>query len=216
MSTRALHEDIGMAEVAIPYSERVGRSKLKVMQDGSVFLRSIIWTALSYNPVRLLGLMGIAGVAFAIIVAAGLVVLRLSGVTQLLPWQVAMLFGALVAGVTGISVFALGLTFNYLVSLFYKKPVRQGLFGKPLFTPSLDQHFGWIGLLGLAAGMLLALMALALGLNGWDIERLWLYLLASAMVMLVSVQLVLYWVLMRVLEELSQREGLTQRDLGAG
>jgi Na+/glutamate symporter len=64
--------------------------------------------------------------------------------------------------------------------------------------------------------MLLALMALALGLNGWDIERLWLYLLASAMVMLVSVQLVLYWVLMRVLEELSQREGLTQKDLGAG
>jgi len=216
MSTRALHEDIGMAEVAIPYSERVGRSKLKVMQDGSVFLRSIIWTALSYNPVRLLGLMGLAGVAFAIVVAAGLVMLRLSGVTQLLPWQVAMLFGALVAGVTGISVFALGSTFNYLVSLFYKKPVRQGLFGKPLFTPSLDQHFGWIGLLGLAAGMLLALMALALGLNGWDIERLWLYLLASAMVMLVSVQLVLYWVLMRVLEELSQREGLTQKDMGAG
>jgi glycosyltransferase involved in cell wall biosynthesis len=216
MSTRALHEAISMAEVAIPYSERVGRSKLKVMQDGTVFLRSIIWTALSYNPVRLLGLMGIAGVAFALVVAAGLVMLRLSGVTQLLPWQVAMLFGALVAGVTGISVFALGSTFNYLVSLFYKKPVRQGLFGKPVFTPSLDQHFGWIGLLGLAAGMLLALIALALGLNGWDIERLWLYLLASAMVMLVSVQLVLYWVLMRVLEELSQREGLTQKDLGAG
>ena len=45
-----------MAEIAIPYSERVGRSKLSVVRDGSIFLQSILWTVLTYNPVRILGL----------------------------------------------------------------------------------------------------------------------------------------------------------------
>lgn len=51
MSTRALHEELKMIEVAIPYSERRGRSKLSVVRDGLRFAQSIVWTALSYNPV---------------------------------------------------------------------------------------------------------------------------------------------------------------------
>jgi len=52
MSTRALHEGVKIEEVPIPYSERVGRSKLSVIHDGRVFLQSMVWTAMSYNPVR--------------------------------------------------------------------------------------------------------------------------------------------------------------------
>ena len=51
MSTRALHEGISIGEVPIPYSERVGRSKLSVIRDGRIFLQSMVWTVLSYNPV---------------------------------------------------------------------------------------------------------------------------------------------------------------------
>ena len=58
MSTRALHEGINIGEVPIPYSERVGRSKLSVVHDGRIFLQSMVWTVLSYNPVRILGLLG--------------------------------------------------------------------------------------------------------------------------------------------------------------
>ena len=61
MSTRAIHEGVKMVEVPIPYSERVGRSKLSVVKDGLRFLNSIVLTALSYNPVRILGLLGLAG-----------------------------------------------------------------------------------------------------------------------------------------------------------
>ena len=52
----------------------------------------------------------------------------------------------------GIDVFALGVTFNYLVSLFYRKPIRQGLFGKPIFKKPLDQQFGWLGIVAIVAG----------------------------------------------------------------
>src|SRR5215208_3260631 len=56
MSTRALHEGVTIGEVPIPYSERVGRSKLSVIRDGRIFLQSMVWTVLSYNPVRILGM----------------------------------------------------------------------------------------------------------------------------------------------------------------
>jgi len=213
MSTRAIHEGIKMAEFPIPYSERVGRSKLSVVRDGSLFLQSIIWTVLAYNPVRILGLIGMGGVAIALLVGLGLVIARLSGITTLSPWGVVAVFWGVVSGMTGISLFALGATFNYLVSLFYQQPIRQGLFGKPLFQPSLDHHFGWLGVLGLAVGIALGVISLALGVNGWEIARLWLYLLGSAIFILVGVQLIIYWLLMRVLEELSQREKLAKKEM---
>ncbi len=213
MSARALHENITMMEVPIPYSERMGRSKLSVVHDGTVFLQSIVWTVLSYNPVRILGIIGIGGVAIAALVAAGLVIARLSGVTSLGPWGVAALFWAMVSGVTGISIFALGATFNYLVSLFYKRPIRQGLFGKPFFKSPLESHFGWLGLGTIIAGLSAAVTCLILGISGWEISRIWLYLLGSAMTIMVGAQLIIYWVLMRVLEELSQRDSLISQDL---
>ncbi|NJN43961.1 MAG: glycosyltransferase family 2 protein [Anaerolineae bacterium] len=214
MSTRAIHEGVKMIEVPIPYSERVGRSKLSVVRDGSIFLQSIVWTALTYNPVRILGLLGLSGIAFTVLVGLYLIITRLSGVTSLEPWGVAAVFAAVVSGITGVSVFALGTTFNYLVSLFYNRPIRQGLFGRPILNPSLDHHFGWGGSVVFIIGFIMAIVTIALGFNGWAIERLWLYFLGSALFILVGVQLVIYWVLMRVLEELNQRDKLTKIDLG--
>jgi glycosyltransferase involved in cell wall biosynthesis len=214
MSTRAVHEGIQMVEVPIPYDERVGNSKLSVFRDGSLFLQSMIWTVLTYNPVRILGLIGLAEIMFAFVITTALIAARISGVTTLGPWGVTALYAALVFGVTGISTFALGSTFNYLVSLFYKQPIRQGLFGRPIFDPSLDHYFGWIGSGVFLVGLLLGGVSIYLGVNGWEIARLWLYLLGSAMFILIGVQLVIYWILMRVLEELSQRGEMTKKDMG--
>jgi hypothetical protein len=119
----------------------------------------------------------------------------------------------MVSAVTGVSLFALGVTFNYLVSLFYKQPIRQGLFGKPIFKTPLDRHFWWMGIAGIGLGIIIGLFSVILGANGWEISRIWLYLLGSAMMILVGMQLFIYWVLLRVLDELSQREFLTKLDM---
>src|SRR5687768_4351472 len=216
MSTRALHEGIHIGEVPIPYSERVGRSKLSVLRDGRIFLQSMVWTVLSYNPVRILGMIGATGVGIAALVFLGIVIARLQGITTLGPWGVVALFLALISSVAGINVFALGVTFNYLVSLFYKKPIRQGLFGKPIFKAPLDLHFGWMGIVAVVLGLAIALVALGLGVQGWEIGRLWFYLLSSALLFLAGIQLVIYWLLLRILEELSQRDLLTKHDMGLG
>ena len=206
MSLRAMHEGLRLVEVPIPYSERVGQSKLSVACDGLRYARSIVWTALGYNPIRVLGALGLAGVMVSVVVGVGLTVTRLRGVATLGPWGVAAIFVALVAGVTGVSLFSLGAMFNYLVGLFRKEPVRMGLFGKPLFDPPLERHFGWLGLSIGLIGLVVAVVALSLGINGWEIARLWLYLVGSALLILVGVQLVISWVVMKTLDELSQRE----------
>ncbi len=206
MSTRAMHEDIRMVEVPIPYSERVGRSKLSVVRDGMRFLNSIVWTALSYNPVRILGASRPGRHRRGRLIAVGLAVARMSGVTQLGTWGVFAVCTALVAAVTGVSLFSLGAMFNYLVSLFQKRPIRQGLFGKPIFKRPLDRP------------LLVDGRAVIAGRGSRrhcepdaQFQRLGhvppvVVAAVAAMLILVGVQLVISWIVMRVLEELSQRE----------
>lgn len=214
MSTRALHEDVHMVEVPIPYSERVGRSKLSVVRDGTRYVQTITWTALNYNPVRILGMMGLAALAIAGLIALAVVIARFNDVTTLGPLGGFALFVMLVLAVTGVSLFNLGATFNYLVALFHQRPVKQGLFGKPIFDPPLDRHFWWMGLAGLAVGLVIGFVSLVLALNGWPASRMWFYYLLSALLFLVGLQFLISWILMRVLEELSQRDRMAAEDLG--
>jgi hypothetical protein len=206
MSTRAMHEPVRVVEVPIPYQERVGRSKLNVIRDGIRFLETMVWTAMTYNPVRILGLVGLAGIAFAAIVGLSLMGLRVNGVTTLGRLGTYAVFAAVVAGAAGTSIFALGASFNYLVSLSHKRPIRQGLFKHPLFRVPIEQVFLPSGIAATVVGLLASLATLALSFRGWPIERLWLYLSASALLMMVGIQLSISWLEMSVLRELSQRE----------
>jgi hypothetical protein len=205
MSTRAVHEGITVAEVPIPYRERVGPSKLSVTRDGIRFLTTMVSTALAYNPVRIFGAVGLAGIVVSAAILAGVVFMRAQGVTTLGPLGTAAIFGALVSGVSGVSVFALGATFNYLVSLFYDRPIRQGLFRKPLLRQPVERLFLPAGLVCSLSGVSVAVGAFVLARRGWPIERLWMYLTGSAMAVLIGVQLILWWLMASVLRELSAR-----------
>jgi len=213
MSTRATHDNIDWREVPIPYKERIGRSKLNVVQDGTRFLYTILWTAMLYNPVRLLGGIGLALVAIAGVISVVIGGMRLSGITELGPWGVISVFSAGLCAAIGVTLFSLGATFNYLVSLFHKQPVRQGLFGKPVFKQPLDRHFGWMGLMALLFGLVIGIASLVLSLGGWSIERLWFYLLFAAITLVMGVQLSIFWIIMRVLSELSQLDENVIQDL---
>lgn len=206
MSTRAIHENIKMKEVPIPYSERVGRSKLSVVHDGRIFLQSMIWTALTYNPVRILGIISMILLGMASLIGFSLIAARINGINSLGPWGVIAVFTAMVSAIVGVSLFALGTIFNYLVAIFHKQPMRQGMFEKTSFRRPLNHHFGWMGVASLSVGTIVAGISFSLGLSGWPIDRLWFWLLGSAMLTLIGVQLNIYWILLRVLEELGRRE----------
>lgn len=66
MSARAmLSYGIRIVEVDMPYDERAGESKLRVVKDGFRFLRVIVETAFLFRPSRPLGLLAIVFVVFA-------------------------------------------------------------------------------------------------------------------------------------------------------
>jgi hypothetical protein len=213
MSTRSAHEGLHVIEVPIPYAERLGRSKLSIVRDGTRFLTTILWTAMEYNPVRLLGTISLFALGIVTLIILSLVGLRLQGVTSLGPLGVFSVFAALVLAVAGVSIFALGATFNYLVALFHRRPFKQGLFGPAIFNPPLDRHFGWMGIILMIVGLTASLVSLALSLNGWEITRLWFWMLGSALLILVGLQLTISWVVMRVLEALSVRESRIKAEM---
>jgi glycosyltransferase involved in cell wall biosynthesis len=213
-SARALHEEMKVVEVPISYSERLGRSKLSVVHDGRIFLQSIIWTVMMYNPVRILGLIGLGGVAIALLAFLSLLIARLSGSTTLGPWGIAGVFIGAISGVVGVSLYSLGVTFNRLVKLFNQDSIqKQGMFGGLIFKESPDRYFGWAGLLAFIFGIIIGITSLALGFSGWTIVEQWLYLLGSAMLILIGVQLMISWIFVQILDEISQRPALKERDL---
>jgi hypothetical protein len=215
MSTRALHEGLKVVESPIVYRERAGRSKLSVVRDGLRFLGTILWTALQYNPSRLLELGGFGALLIAALMGVSLVAARLSGVTELGAWGVLSVYAGLVLAVAGVGAFALGITFNHLVSLFHRNPVRQPGILATLLGPGPDRHFRWLGCSLLSAGIFLGSFSVALGLQGWDLRRLWLWLMGSALLVLVGVQLTLFWLLIRVLNTLLEREDRIEDELRA-
>jgi sterol desaturase/sphingolipid hydroxylase (fatty acid hydroxylase superfamily) len=142
-----------------------------------------------------------------------LTVLRLSGVTQLGAVGYFTVFTALVFGVAGVSLFTLGAMFNYLVSLFQKRIVQRGLFGKRIFDPPLETHFGKLGVILVSVGVIAAVVLLVLALSSWTLEQMWLWMIAGAMATLIGLQLIVSRVIMNVLSDLSQREYKQSEDM---
>lgn len=211
MSTRALHENLRMVEVPIPYKERSGRSKLSVVRDGLRFFKSIVWTALTYNPVRIFGGLG------ALLLMLGLVVLLAEAASVLAvgaAWSFPMLFGALVLGVAGVTLYTTGTSFSYIVRLFHKRPIRQGLVGRHGNGRRIERHYWWLGLLSIVAGLAVYVTAAAFNLTDPAVfAASWFAPVVSALLVLAGVQLVSAWGLARLLAELAVRDGAAARDL---
>ena len=74
----------------------------------------------------------------------------------------------------------------------------------------IERGFLPLGLASLGAGLAASVTSLVLAFQGWAIERLWLYLSASSLLILVGLQLAMWWLIMSVLRELSAGEVVTE------
>lgn len=211
MSTRALHENLIMVEVPIPYKERAGRSKLSVVRDGLRFFKSIVWIALTYNPVRIFGGLGAALLLLALVLAGVPLLAHLMGAEA--GWPFPRFFGALVLAVAGITLYTTGTSFSYIVALFHRRPIRQGLIGPRGNGRKIEKHYWWLGLLAVVIGVSVYLAAAIFDLTNPAITASWFAPVVSALMVLTGVQLVSAWGLARVLAELSMREVATRADL---
>jgi hypothetical protein len=91
--------------------------------------------------------------------------------------------------------------------------VQTGLFGKRIFNPPLETHFGSLGVTLVGVGVVAAVILLIVSINGATLEQMWLWMIAGAMAILIGIQLIVARVIMNVLADLSQREIKQERDL---
>lgn len=101
MSARvAFDRSLSFAEVAVPYGEREGRSKLGVVRDGLRFLRAILDAALSYRPGPFFYLA--ATVLWGFALGYGLPAVIAYARTRTVPeWMIYRLLTVLAAGIGG-------------------------------------------------------------------------------------------------------------------
>jgi glycosyltransferase involved in cell wall biosynthesis len=209
MSTRAVYEGLKMVEVPIPYKERVGRSKLNPLKDGIRFLRSILWTALLYDPQRFFGTMGLAMLAVAFLLGLGPSLFYLQN-RHLQEDMIYRLFAVLILSVAGVNLLAFGVTCQEILGLL---PARR----RPsTVVPRLWRgKLAGLGVLMVVAGAVLMIPAALEWIATRQIVSHWSYFAAGGTLILMGLGLATWFVLLLILQELTTRDARARRDLGA-
>lgn len=209
MSTRAVYEGIKMVEVPIPYKERVGRSKLNPLKDGIRFLRSILWTALLYDPQRFFSTFGVVLLVLAVLLGLGPSFYYLQN-RQLQEDMIYRLFAVLILSVAGVNLLAFGVTCQAILGLL---PARRR--PPPVVSRPWRGRLAGLGVVMILAGIALMTPAALQWLATRQITSHWSYFAAGGTLILTGLGLATWFVLLLILQELTTRDARARRDLSA-
>jgi len=199
MSCRAvLDHNLTIAEVPMTYEERVGRSKLGVVQDGVRFLKTIVDIALTYAPFKFFGIAGI--VLFLAGFLYGLYPLLYYLSFRAVPnYMIFRLVTVMVLIVTSIGIFTVGIISDEVIQLMYHRTGRIRGF-KAVIYRMLSQRTLII------FGVVVALLGIALNYNTiWQylttgtIDIPWVYVITGAFLVMVGLQAVALGIMRRIL-----------------
>jgi len=136
MSARCiLASGLPIHEIDVPYHERAGRSKLRVIKDGLRFLGVILKTALLHRPARLLGIAALVctGVASLLMVGPTLYYLRNRSVAE---WMIYRFVVSHLLGTAGVLFFSM--------ASILAKVVRLTLSGAGAVYSHLERSARWM------------------------------------------------------------------------
>jgi len=206
MSCRAvLDHNLTIAEVPMTYEERVGRSKLGVVQDGVRFLKTIVDIALTYAPFKFFGIAGI--VLFLAGFLYGLYPLLYYLRFRMVPdYMIFRLVTVMVLIVTSIGIFTVGIISDEVIQLMYHRTGRIRGF-KAVIYRMLSQRTLII------FGVVVALLGIALNYNTiWQyfttgkIDIPWVYVITGAFLVMVGLQALALGIMRRILALLRRAE----------
>ena len=207
MSTRAVYEGLNMVEVPIPYKERVGRSKLNPLKDGVRFLRSILWTALLYDPQRFFGTLGLGMLVLALVLGLGPTLFYLQN-RQLQEDMIYRLFAVLILSVAGVNLLAFGVTCQAILGLL---PARRR--PSPAVPRPWRGKLAGLGVLMVLGGVALMTPAALEWIATRQIMSHWSYFAAGGTLILTGLGLATWFVLLMILQELTTRDARARSDL---
>ena len=190
MTARVACMGATLVEDAIPYSERVGQSKLSVIQDGVRFLRVILGTVFAYFPMRVFGPLAAAFLLAAFVL--GLMPVRFYIASSTLEdWMIYRLLTVLTFATCGVTFATIGLLAQKASNTALGRPVSwldrpvvresAALAGSLMWiigvgvnwptivqyatTGHITRHWGWVllGALAIICGSVLVSFSIALG-----------------------------------------------------
>jgi len=206
MSCRAvLDQNLTIAEVPMTYEERVGRSKLGVVQDGARFLKTIVDIALTYAPFKFFGIAGI--VMFLVGFLYGLYPLLYYLRFRVVPnYMIFRLVTVMVLIVTSIGIFTVGIISDEVIQLMYRRGSRTRGFTAMIYRALSQRKL-------IIAGFAIALLGIALNyrtiweyLTTGEINLPWVYVVTGAFLVMVGLQAVALGIVRRILALLRQAE----------
>lgn len=210
MSCRAIFDpQLKIVEVPMPYSERTGESKLRVIKDGLRFLRIIVDTALTYRPLRFFGSAGFLVLLLGIAYGLHPILFYLDN-RSIEEDMIYRLVAVVVAMAVGFNLLGIGVLAQQTVSLMHED------FSKPHGVRA------WLYYLLLRRFIPLGILSLLLGIginapSLWEyatqgrISAHWVYILTGGMLVVVGIEFICFGVMARVLDILTARKQLAKR-----
>lgn len=205
MSCRAIFDPrLKITEIPMPYSERTGESKLRVIQDGFRFLRIIVDTALTYRPLRFFGALG--GVFLLLGLAYSLYpVIHYLSHHRIEEWMIYRIVAVVVAFTVGFNLLAVGVLAQQSVSLIHEdfSPSQgpRAWLNRILLRPLLP----WGAMLVLA-GILLNGQSLWQYATTGHVTVHWIYVLTGGLLVTLGFEFISFGVLARVMNILMENK----------
>jgi glycosyltransferase involved in cell wall biosynthesis len=206
MSARVLMDDeLSLVEVPMPYEERVGESKLRVVQDGLRFALTIIDAALVARPTRVI----LPVLAILVLLACGMMVypaheyLKTAAVQN---WMIYRAVAALLIVTVGMLLLSAAAIADEIVDIALKRPPRksrlQTLIARVFQTPFV----AGLGIFSTVSSVLLTRDGL------WDyvltghVYIHWWRVVVSAALLIMAANAATTWLLMRIMSLLKKRQ----------
>ncbi len=211
MSTVTMQKGLRVVEVPTPYFSRVGQSKLRVIADGLAFLSSIVGVAISYNPLKFIGPLGVGCIAAALYLSLEPVVYYLQ-YRRVEDDELYRLITISVLAVGGLHIINFGLFSNaILAQSFGEPPDRRSLLGR-LFLRAPTMRLGRVlGPMLCLGAVVLNHRALVQYLTTGTIQEHWSYVLTGGSMFLVGLQLMMSGLLLRIVGVRTEKRRRTVR-----
>ena len=205
MTARVLSDPaLKVVETPIPYEERLGSSKLRLVRDGILFLKAILEMIFSYSPLTLLG--GWAGVQLLLALGYGMYPIGFY-------WRHHRLREDMIYRLLAIEALVISAAVLLCFGAVAQKASRRLLHGKkpPFLERIIDRlsALPW-GITWVVSGVLLNLGPLAEYLTRGQIHAHWVYILMGGMLVLFGMVLIAYRIASGLLENafrLTPKEG---------
>lgn len=205
MSTVTIQKGLRVVEVPTPYYSRVGDSKLRVIGDGLAFLASIVGVAITYNPLKFIGPLGLACMIAAAFLSVEPVVYYLQ-YRRVEDDELYRLITISVLAVSGLNIINFGLFSNALLARSLgEAPDRRSVLGRIFLRAPMMRIGSFLGPALCLGAVVLNHRALAQYLTTGTIQEHWSYVLTGGSMFLVGLQLMMSGLLLRIVGVRSEK-----------